>query len=74
MRTPGRSDEEEPPGGRALQRLQQFEQARGYDQTEVPGEQSTATDDQPDDPCADQRDETQQDGGNDVGSDAGNDG
>ena len=37
MRKPGQSEDEDdaPPGGRALQRLQQFEQERGLEETEV---------------------------------------
>jgi hypothetical protein len=37
MRKPGESEDEDDarPGGRALQRLQQFEQARGLEETEV---------------------------------------
>ena len=74
MRTPSRPDEDEPPGGRALQRLQQFEQERGYEQSEIPGEKPEAADaQQPDDPCAEPsdqgEDERQEDSGDDLGDD-----
>ena len=48
MRKPGEEDEEEPPGGRALQRLHQFEQARGLKPTqlEVAADECSASDDE----------------------------
>jgi len=36
MKKPGEKDDEEPPGGRAMERLRQFEEARGFEPSEVP--------------------------------------